>query len=191
MARDKELVQLKRQHTMRLGKLLARSYYLHQRKRKREMYNLICDEFVALGGVYVKFLQGVLLTNPVFRDWQSRDRLKIFEDLDPEPLDIVAVLRREIKPEQLKEISLVQPEPFAAGSFGQVYLGQHRNGNKIVIKALRPQMRALLKHDLKLIGVFSRHFVKNNYENMDVNMDNAIQEFREATLRETDYISEA
>lgn len=190
-AKDPRLAKLKRQRTLKLAKLLSQVYYLKQRGREQEMYDLVCDTFVGLGGVYVKFLQGVLLNSKMMRRWHSPDRLKIFENLETEPLDIVALLRSEIKPEQLKQIALVQQEPFAAGSFGQVYRGQHINGRPIIVKVLRPQIRELLQHDLRLISMFSRRFASREYTNVDVKLDGAIKEFRVATLRETDYITEA
>jgi predicted unusual protein kinase regulating ubiquinone biosynthesis (AarF/ABC1/UbiB family) len=122
---------MKRQRTLRLAKLLSRAFYLRRRGRKSEMYNLICDEMVSLGGVYVKFLQGVMLNGKVMKQWTNPNRLKIFESLDTEPLDIVQILRAELSADQLANITLVQPEPFAAGSFGQVYFAQHKNGRQI------------------------------------------------------------
>ncbi|HEX7368446.1 MAG TPA: AarF/ABC1/UbiB kinase family protein [Candidatus Saccharimonadales bacterium] len=189
--RARNLRSLKRQRTMRLAKLLSRAFYLRQRKRNTEMYNLICDEMVALGGVYVKFLQGVLLNSKAMRKWSSPDRLKIFENLDVEPLDIVAILRAELSPDVLANITFVQPEPFAAGSFGQVYLAQHKNGKTVIVKVLRPQVRELLRHDLRLLSVFTKRFAAGEYKNISVKLDQAIKEFREVTLRETDYVAEA
>jgi len=182
---------LKRQRTMRLARLLSRAFYLRQRGRKSEMYNLICDEMVELGGVYVKFLQGVLLNSKVMRQWSNPNRLKIFENLDTEPLDVIGILRTEIPASELQDIVQVQQTPFAAGSFGQVYLGQHRNGKSVIIKVLRPQVRELLRHDLRLISIFTRRFSAGEYKNISVKLDQAIKEFREVTLRETDYKAEA
>jgi len=176
---------------MRLAKLLSRAFYLRRRGRTRQMYNLICDEMVDLGGVYVKFLQGVLLNGKVMSYWTNPDRLKIFENLETEPLDIIQILRHELKPEALQQISGVQAQPFAAGSFGQVYLGKHVNGKQLIIKVLRPQVRELLKHDLRLLGIFTRRFAAGEYKNISVKLDQAIKEFREVTLRETDYEAEA
>lgn len=190
-SRSASLRALKHQRTMRLAKLLSRAFYLRRRGRTRQMYNLICDEMVDLGGVYVKFLQGVLLNGKVMSYWTNPDRLKIFENLETEPLDIIQILRHELKPEALQHISGVQAEPFAAGSFGQVYLGKHTNGKQLIIKVLRPQVRELLKHDLRLLSIFMRRFAAGEYKNISVKMDQAIKEFREVTLRETDYISEA
>ena len=63
------------------------------------MYQLICEDFISLGGVYIKFLQGVLLRSEMMRHWQSPERLKIFENLEHEPLNINAILSHELKPE--------------------------------------------------------------------------------------------
>ena len=41
------------------------------------------------GGVYVKFLQGVLFSSPVMQRWHSPSRLKIFENLDTQPIDVI------------------------------------------------------------------------------------------------------
>jgi len=155
------------------------------------MYNLICDEMVSLGGVYVKFLQGVMLNGKVMKQWTNPNRLKIFESLDTEPLDIVRILRSELSAEQLANITLVQPEPFAAGSFGQVYFAQHKNGKQVIIKVLRPQVRELLRHDLRLLGMFAKRFSAGEYKNITMKLDDAIKDFREVTLRETDYVAEA
>jgi hypothetical protein len=189
--RAASLARIKRQRTKRLARLLARAYYLQQRGRQEEMYNIVCEEFVSLGGVYVKFLQGVLLGSTVMKKWHSPDKLKIFEDLDTLPLDIVAILRHELMPAKLAEISLIQPKPFAAGSFGQVYYGQHADGTPIIVKVLRPDIRELLRYDLRLLAVFSRNFANKQYKNIDMNVGNAMREFRASTLRETDYIAEA
>lgn len=182
---------IKRQRTAKLASLGTKAYYLHRRGKDDEMYTLICDEFVLLGGIYIKFLQGVLLQSQAMRKWQSPDRLNIFENLDHEPLDIVSILQSELPTDKLKQITLVQPQPFAAGSFGQVYYAQHANGKPIIIKVLRPMVRELLRYDLRLLGMFTRSMVNRMNTNMDMDPEKAIKDFRRATLRETDYISEA
>src|SRR5690606_22788188 len=116
-------------------------------------------------GVYVKFLQGVLLRSQVMRKWHNPEKLKIFENLDHEPIDIGRLLQMELPKEKLSQIALIQPEPFAAGSFGQVYYGQLRNGQPIIIKVLRPMIRELLQHDLRLLKRFSKTFFSKLYKN--------------------------
>lgn len=190
-AHAKTIAAIKRARTRRLASLVTKSYYLHKRKQDEKMYNLICEEFVSLGGVYVKFLQGVLLRSKVMRKWHNPEKLKIFENLESEPLDIINLLNHELPKDKLAQIALVQPQPFAAGSFGQVYYGQLASGEAIIIKVLRPMVRELLKYDLKLLGTFSKAFFVKLYKNMNMQINSAFKEFSRATLRETDYHHEA
>lgn len=188
---SKSVNAIKRYRTARLAKLITRSYYLHKRKRDAELYTVVCNEFVSLGGVYVKFLQGVLLRSTMMQKWHNPERMKIFENLDTEPIDVVAILRKEINPHDLKDIAFVQPQSFAAGSFGQVYYAQHVNGKPIIIKVLRPMVRELLRYDLRLLTMFSKRFYSKLSPNMDVAIDGAVRDFIKATMRETDYVEEA
>jgi len=188
---SKQIAALKRERTRRLARLGAKVFYLHKRGREQEMYDLICNEFVSLGGVYVKFLQGVLFDTPVMRRWRSPAKLKIFENLDTQPINIIGLLNSELPENQLRKIALVQQDPFAAGSFGQVYLAQLVGGKKIIIKVLRPKVRELLKYDLRLLSLFGKRFAAQEYTNYTIKMNSAIKEFRHATLNETDYVAEA
>jgi len=185
------IAAIKRHRTAKIASLGTKAYYLYRRGQQEKMYKLICDEFIELGGVYIKFLQGVLLQNHAIRQWRNPDKLKVFENLDHEPIDVVRFLQSELPPEKLAMITLIQPQPFAAGSFGQVYYGQHANGKPIIIKVLRPMVRELLRYDLRLISMFSRSLTNRVTDNIDFNLNNAIKDFQKATLNETDYISEA
>src|SRR5690554_5103129 len=136
--RQKTIASIKRTRTKRLAGLVTKAYFLYRRKQEEQMYNVICEEFMSLGGVYVKFLQGVLLRSQIMRKWHNPEKLKIFENLDHEPINIASLLQGELPKDKLQRIALIQPEPFAAGSFGQVYFGQLDNGQTIIIKVLRP-----------------------------------------------------
>lgn len=188
---EKQIKELKRYRRRVLTTLVKNTYGLYRKKQRAEMNNLICDEFTKLGGVYVKFLQGVLLKSSLMRDWQSSDRLKIFENLESEPLDIQTVLARELSSDKLAQIGGISPTPFAAGSFGQVYYATLRDGSPVIIKLLRPMVRETLAYDLKLLGFFSRAFANKLSRNVDLDVINAIDEFKRATMRETDYVEEA
>ncbi len=189
--KQQSIAAIKRYRTRRLASLATRCYYLHRRGRDEQMATILCDEFVALGGVYIKFLQGILLRSKFLSKWKNPDRLKIFENLESEPLDVVEMLRHELTAEQLSHITLVQPQPFAAGSFGQVYYAQLDGNRAVIIKILRPMVRELLRYDLRLLSTFSKGFFAKLYKNMNLQLDDALIEFRDATLRETDYRHEA
>lgn len=191
MSSYRNIAAIKRNRTARLARLVTKAYYLNRQKKQEQVAHLVYEEFISLGGVYVKFLQGVLLRSHHMKKWQSPEKLKIFENLDSEPLDIIDILQHELGPQNLQKITGIQPQPFAAGSFGQVYYGTHQNGKPIIVKVLRPMIRELLRYDLKLLERFSKAFVGKMYRNMDISLNSAIKEFSEATQRETDYIEEA
>ena len=174
-----------------MAKIAARAVYLQKRGRTDEMASYICEELMSLGGIYIKFLQGVMLQSDFFKQWKSPNRYNIFENLDTEIINLPQLLQKELPPSKLAQIAQVQPQPFAAGSFGQVYYGVLRDGTPIIIKALRPLVRETLQFDLKLIGVFAKQFFIKLYDNMQLNVNTALQEFKRSSLNETDYVSEA
>ncbi len=191
IADHKTIQHLKRQRAARLARIIGGAYYRWRRKQTDDMYRFICEEFMSMGGVYVKFLQGVLLRSDMMRAWQSPERLRVFENLDTEPIDVTSFLKKELSPEKLSQITGINPEPFAAGSFGQVYYGQHVGGKPIIIKVLRPMIRETLKFDLRLLSIFMKRFSKRLYPNADMDLRKPIEDFKNATMRETDYPGEA
>ena len=181
---------IKRQRTAKIARLLARSYYLNKLRNKDKLYAMLGDEMMEMGGVYVKFLQGVMLQSWMMKRWQSPKRLNIFENLDSQPLDIHRILADNLG-DQATQIIDLQTKPFAAGSFGQVYFGQHIDGTPIIVKVLRPFIKETLKFDLKLLKRFWRVTHKRLNPSSSFNLDGAFEEFASQTLKETDYISEA
>lgn len=164
---------------------------MYRQKRTTEIYTLICDEFVSLGGVYLKFLQGVLLRSKMMRHWNSDDKLRIFENVQTEPLDINKILHKELQPQALARIKSVQPQPFAAGTFGQVYYAEIDEGRPVIIKVLRPMIRETLRFDLRLLNTFMQKFyVKINSKNIDTDSRQALKDFTDATMNETNYRDE-
>lgn len=187
--KSSSIAAIKRNRTARLARLITRAYYLHRRGNRDQVAHEIYETFMQLGGVYVKFLQGVLLRSEAMRRWHHPERLNIFENLDSEPLDIVTILQNELG-DKVHDIAGVQPEPFAAGSFGQVYYAQHSDGTPVIIKVMRPLVRQLLPYDLKLIGAFAKRYYNKMLPNMDFDFTEAVKDFTKATMRETDYIAE-
>ncbi len=191
-ARDHQSIQrIKRHRAAKLAKIIGGAYYRWRRKQLDDMYRFICEEFISLGGIYVKFLQGVLLRSEFMRRWHSPERLRVFENLETEPIDVLSHLDKELSSEKRAHITQINPVPFAAGSFGQVYYGMHSSGKPIIIKVLRPMIKETLKFDLRLLSIFMKRFNSKLYPNIDVDLKKPLEDFKKATLRETDYPGEA
>ncbi len=185
------IAAIKRYRTARVANIAAKSLYFYRKHQEERMYTFMCDEMVKLGGVYIKFLQGVLLRSTIMRKWHSPNRLDIFEDLSSEPIDIAYFLQKQLPKEKLGQLASVNPVPFAAGSFGQVYYGTHRDGTPIIIKVLRPMIAETLRYDLKLLRTLSKTLLPKLFPNIHVEARQAFKDFFDATVRETDYAAEA
>lgn len=155
-----------------------------------KLYTLVCDIFLQLGGIYVKFLQGVLLQSSAMKHWQGNNKYKVFEAVPVDEVNLHDVLQREFKKDPHEVFRGFEVSPFAMGSFGQVYHARLKNNQAVIIKVLRPQIKAILKFDLKILSVIARVFA-TDFTSFDVSAKKAIADFKAMTLRETDYIAEA
>jgi serine/threonine protein kinase len=155
----------------------------------QELFSMVADEFVELGGIFIKFLQGILLGHPLMKDWEGANKDKIFEKVDPADIDIAELMQNDLG-KAVNEIIELDTKPFAAGSFGQTYLARHKDGNLVVIKALRPGSRAKLKKDLRLLRMVVMPLA-SKLTTWDADLKSAEKTFRLATWSETDYALEA
>jgi predicted unusual protein kinase regulating ubiquinone biosynthesis (AarF/ABC1/UbiB family) len=155
----------------------------------QEMFSMVADEFVGMGGIFIKFLQGILLGHPIMKDWNSANKDKIFEKVDPADIDITSLLQQQLRANVHKLVEL-DTKPFAAGSFGQAYMARHEDGKLVVVKALRPGARENLKKDLRLLSLVIMPLA-NKITTWDADLKSAERTFREATWGETDYVKEA
>ena len=180
---------LKRQRLSAIVHLLVRAYWLHHRRRNDEMYNLIGDELFKMGGVYIKFLQGVILQSWLMQRWRSSRKLDIFEKIDSPPLDAPKILAETLG-EKAKQIKNLADEPFAIGSFGHVYKARYKKRD-VIVKILSPEIRKTLKFDLRLLKFFWYFHLRSIRVSKGLNIKLVFEDFRNQTLREIDYISEA
>ena len=182
-------LNLKRKRLLTILRLLFRAYWLHYRKRPDEMYNLIGDELFKMGGVYIKFLQGVILQSWLMQRWRSDRKLDIFEKIDSPPLDAPAILAESLG-EDAKQIKKLAKQPFAIGSFGHVYKAE-LNGRPIIVKILSPEISKTLRFDLRLLKFFWYFHLRSIRVAKGLNVKLVFDDFRNQTLREIDYVSEA
>ncbi len=88
---------------------------------------------------------------------------------------------------------LVESDPIAAASIGQVYKARLRsNGDLVAIKIQRPSCEAIIALDLYVLRWWSGVAnVLTTLLNRDINVQSIIDDFGELIYRELDYIAEA
>lgn len=145
-------------------------------------------ECLYLGGIYIKFLQVLMVHESTKRFVATTSNQHIFETIAYEPLDI----RRELESAQIvveRDFRSVEVTPFAAGSYGQVYRAVLAGGQDVVIKVLRPSVRGDLPVDLAVLRCISVVIGWFSQGSM-LNFPELFREFSKATRAETDYIRE-
>lgn len=185
---------MKKQHLWRTKRLLlivrlcANCVYLALRKRHAEIPLLLYTEFRKLGGVYIKFLQLLVLQSEIFQSLREYDLYDVYDQVAYDPIDIRRLLASEIGQDaQLPE--LVSTEPFAAGSFGQVYYARYQDKD-IVVKVLRPSVVSTLAFDLRALGWISK-IIDLLSAGGAINTSRLYKELAKATRTETNYVLEA
>ena len=186
----RSIAAIKRYRAMKMARLISRAYHYNRRGDKAAVYNLVGDELLSLGGIYIKFLQTIMLqSQSMLKYWRHPNRYSIFERLSTEPLDIHRVLDKELG-DDAKRLRAVSPEPFAAGSFGQVYMAK-LDGRDVVVKLMRPRVAELLRFDLKLLRYFWRVCKRHLNTARGLDMAISFNDFATQTLGEVDYGAEA
>ena len=105
-----------------------------------------------LGPIYVKFGQ-LLSTGRDFLPDDLADELQTLQDNVPpfESPSIEKILSEELDEETQQIFSKVESKPFASASVAQVHNATLKNGDKVVIKVIRPDIEKTIQKDLKLL----------------------------------------
>jgi serine/threonine protein kinase len=159
--------------------------------RKTKALERIYDDFYSFGGLYIKFLQLLVLRGD-FGDIDTgkvNDMLAVFDQNQYEPIDIRRELQAELG-DNTHQLILDSDVPIAAGSFGQVYGAHLEDGTKVAVKFLRPSVSKYLHFDLRMISSVAR-LVTIFRPNSFLSLTDVLRDFKRLTINETDYVTEA
>lgn len=167
------------------GKLLAARQELSQQSPSHVLYEAARD----LGGLYLKLMQFVALRTETFDEETKLKLLSLYDKVPPVPLDVRSVITTELGEQGQAAFANIAHEPFASGSFGQVYRAQLKDGSEVIIKIKRPNLRSKLRLDfwlLSCIGFLGGLIVHSRL----VDIKKTLREFKSLTYNELDYLKE-
>lgn len=142
-----------------------------------------------LGGIYIKFLQIIVLNLNSQNQEHFLELLAVYEDSKPDTLDVEQYLRQK-NTLLMQNIAYIEERPFATGSFGQVYRAHLHSGETVAIKVLRPGVMRYLRFDLRLLSLLSWAYTLIDRQKM-LNFRDIYKNFKKTCLQETDYQREA
>jgi len=152
-------------------------------------YDIIYHAVEELGGVYVKLLQFTCLRTDIFPDEQKMQFLSFYDEVPIEFIDVSDILQKELGPAKMQEFTTITYEPFASGTFGQVYRAKLQDGTGVIIKIKRKDLVPKLRLDFFLLWFIAR-VVSILYDPKIVDVVGLVGEFKSSTYQELDYLAE-
>lgn len=178
------LSQMKMPRTIKIFRLMAHILRAFLQNRSLGLQGSLA-ELDELGGIYIKFLQMVVLSSAGLQQMNFAQLLKVYEDSKPDDIVAWKHLQRIGMP-HMHRVAKMDPLPFATGSFGQVYRAQLDTGEEVVIKILRPSVARYLRYDLRLLFLLSRVYSIVDKQRM-LDFMQIYKQFKTTCLQEVRY----
>lgn len=162
----------------------------NRRNRAKQLNNIIAD----LGPAIIKAGQA-LASRPDLLPSEYLDELQQLQDNVPTFKNEVAfqIVEEELNLKFEDVFELVEPEPIAAASIGQVYKARLlKNGQLVALKIQRPNTEEVVALDLYVLrwwgGVYNKIF---ELLGRNINLQSVMDDFGNLLYAEIDYIAEA
>jgi len=90
-----------------------------------------------------------------------------------------------------KVFSKFDERPLAAASIAQVHVATLHDGPEVIVKVLRPGMKAVIGRDLEVMHVLAALAKRNSHEARRLRVDEIVDEYEKTVLDELDLMREA
>jgi ubiquinone biosynthesis protein len=105
-----------------------------------------------LGPIFVKFGQAVSVRRDLLPPAIADELAKLQDQVPPFPSEqALAILRQAFHREPSQVFAEFDPKPLAAASIAQVHAARLVSGEDVVVKLLRPKVRAMIQRDLEVL----------------------------------------
>ena len=150
------------------------------------------DAFLALGPVYIKLGQLLSTRRDLLPD-DIADELATLQDQVP-PIENFAVDQfvSEALGTPISEVfSHLEEQPLASASIAQVHAGQLRSGEDVVVKIVRPGIRALIEADMALLQQIAQKLHDHIQDAARLHLPKIADDHEQVLLQELNMFSEA
>ena len=145
-----------------------------------------------LGPIFVKFGQALSTRRDLLPLDVADELAKLQDNVPPFPADIAIGMIEVTFGRPLKEIFAgFESTPLAAASIAQVHAATLNTGAEVVVKVLRPGMRAVIDLDLDVLDALAALADRHWVEARQVRPIEVVQEYRKTVTDELDLMREA
>jgi ubiquinone biosynthesis protein len=142
------MLQLGLSRVLGRKRVKARWKRVHRRNAKR-MYK----GFVRLRGVYIKLGQILSIMGTFLPRAYSEELEGLQDTVPPRPYrEISRAVRESLGKSPTELFAQFEKEPIAAASLGQVHEAMTKDGERVAVKVLYPNVATIIKIDLRVLG---------------------------------------
>ncbi|MBI5027023.1 MAG: AarF/ABC1/UbiB kinase family protein [Nitrospirae bacterium] len=148
--------------------------------------------FSELGPSFIKLAQILSARPDLITKAYADEFKKLLDEVPPFPSEKAKkIIEEELKTPIKEMFADFEDSPVAAASIAQVHKATLREGDKVIVKVQRPEIRELIETDISILNVIARLMVKYIPESKFFNPTGIVNEFTRTVRKELDFIEEA
>jgi ubiquinone biosynthesis protein len=145
-----------------------------------------------LGPIFVKFGQAVSVRRDLLPPAIADELAKLQDQVPPFASDqALAILKAAYHRDPTEVFDEFEPLPLAAASIAQVHTARLHSGERVVLKLLRPNVRAMIQRDLEVLYALAELAETYWQEGRRLHPVGVVAEFEKTLYNELDLMREA
>ena len=140
------------------------------------------------GGIFIKFGQMLSTHSELFPPAFIKELGSLQQNVKPLTSEQVEKILNDKLAYRIEDVfSEVDKKPLAAGSIGQVHRALLKNGDEVVVKLLRPDIRSIMRDDLNLLLEFTEWLSKKSHWIHSIGIKDLASGFAESMREEVNF----
>jgi ubiquinone biosynthesis protein len=172
-----------------LERMLPWNWWKKSRGPQAERVRLVLEE---LGPIFIKFGQILSTRRDLLSEDYAHELAKLQDKVPPFPGIQARKIIEEAFSQSIDEIFLEFDEtPLASASIAQVHSATLKDGRKMIVKVVRPDIEKVIKRDLGLMHLLAAKAESYWEDARKLKPTNVVAEFEKTLLNELDLMREA
>ncbi len=163
-----------------------------RKRRIEDIPNKIRMMFEELGPIFVKLGQVISTRKDLLSDDIAYELSKLQDNVKPFSKDIsMQIIENELGDKISNIFNNFSVEPLASASIAQVHAAQLKNGDDVIVKVVRPEIKQAIKKDLLLMKRIAEFLTSLSDDFKRMHLIEVVNDYELLVYDETDLIKES
>jgi ubiquinone biosynthesis protein len=163
-----------------------------QRRHDGSRGERLREALVELGPVFVKFGQAISTRRDLLPPDIADELVKLQDRVPPFDGEVARGIAEQALGRPIAELfASFDTTPLAAASIAQVHTATLADGREVIVKILRPGMRAQIERDIEVLYALARFAARHSVEAARLRPVEVVREYEKTILDELDLMREA